>query len=60
MAGQLKKKLWTDDVKRDLEDFGLLISEEKCNWTVSQVIKWTGWRIDTAEFKIYITERKLI
>ena len=47
-------------MKKDLEDFGLLTSEEKCGWTVSQVIEWTGWRIDTAEFKIYVTERKLI
>ena len=58
--GQFQAQLRADEVKKDLEDFRLLISEEKCSWTVSQVIEWTGWRIDTAEFKIYVTERKFI
>ena len=49
-----------DKVNQNLKDFGLLTSEEKCSWKVSQVIEWTGWRIDTAEFKIYVTERKLV
>ena len=27
---------------------------------VTQELEWTGWRINTADFKIYLTEKKLL
>ena len=60
VAGQVKAQRLADKVKSNLAKFGLLTSEEKCSWTVSQEIEWTGWRINTAEFKIYVPERKLV
>ena len=36
----------SDKVKLDLRKFGLLTSEDKCTWTVTQCIEWTGWIID--------------
>ena len=27
---------------------------------MTQELEWTGWRINTAEFKIYVTEKKLL
>ena len=48
-----------DKVKRDLNEFGL-ISEDKCTWEVTQELEWTGWRINTKEFMIYVPERKVV
>ena len=45
-AGQFQAQMRADEVKKELEDFGLLTSEEKCGLTVSQVIEWMGWRIE--------------
>ena len=56
----LEAQVLVDRVIQNLKDFGLLTSEEKCSWEVTQVFEWMGWRIDTVEFKIYVLERKLI
>ena len=46
-------------MRSDLSDLGLLVSEEKCNWNVSQEVVWTGLRINTREFKVYIPDMKI-
>ena len=60
VAGQVRAQGLADKVRANLADFGLLTSDEKCSWTVSQELEWTGWRINTAEFMIYVPERKLV
>ena len=47
-------------VKADLAKFGLLTSDEKCVWEVTQEMEWTGWIINTKEFKIFLPERKIL
>ena len=57
--GEKKAQRLADMVKNDLQEFGLLTSDEKWTWKITQEIEWTGWWINTKEFKIYVTERKL-
>ena len=59
VAEEVRAQKVADRVRRNLADFGLLTSDDKCTWKVSQEIEWTGWRINTAEFMIYVPERKL-
>ena len=37
-----------------------MTSEDKCTWKVTQEIEWTGWRIDTKDFMIYVPDRKIV
>ena len=37
-----------------------MTSEDKCTWKVTQEIEWTGWRINTKDFMIYVPERKIL
>ena len=37
-----------------------MTSEDKCTWRVTQEIEWTGWRINTKDFMIYVPERKIV
>jgi hypothetical protein len=60
VQGQDEAQRTSDVVKADLAQFGLMTSEDKCTWTVTQEIEWTGWRIDTREFMIYVPERKIV
>ena len=46
-------------VKRDLEELGLLVSPEKCEWVPSQEIEWTGFIINTKTFDVKIPEDKV-
>ena len=49
-----------DKVRRDLNEFCLIISEDKCAWEVTQELEWMGWRINTKEFTIYVPGRKVV
>jgi hypothetical protein len=60
VQGQGEAQRVSDMVKADLAQFGLMTSEDKCLWTVTQEIEWTGWRINTREFMIYVPERKIV
>ena len=60
VRGRAEAQRASDVVKADLAQFGLMTSEDKCTWTVTQEIEWTGWRIDTREFMIYVPERKIV
>ena len=60
VSGRKEAQEMADRVKRDLNKFGLVISEDKCTWEVTQELEWTGWRINTKEFMIYVTERKVV
>ena len=46
----------SDRVKKDLAHFGLITSEDKCTWKVTQEMEWTGWLINTKDFMIYVPE----
>ena len=46
-------------VKNDLGKFGFILSPEKCVWTPTQKLVWTGIEWDTAEFSCKIPEEKL-
>ena len=60
VAGEREAQVMADRVKEDLAMFGLMTSEDKCTWKVTQEIEWTGWRIDTKDFMIYVPERKIV
>ena len=60
VSGRKEAQEMADRVKRDLSKFGLVISEDKCTWEVTQQLEWTGWRINTKEFMIYVTDRKVV
>ena len=59
MSGEKKAQAMAGMVKKDLEYFGLLTSDDKCQWKVTQELEWTGLRINTKEFKVYIPDWKL-
>jgi hypothetical protein len=50
----------SDRVKKDLAHFGLVTSEDKRTWKVTQEMEWTGWLINTKDFMIYVPERKIV
>ena len=60
VAGEKEAQEMADRVKEDLAHFGLMTSEDKCTWRVTQEIEWTGWRINTKDFMIYVPERKIL
>ena len=60
VAGEKEAQEMADRVKEDLAHFGLMTSEDKCTWKVTQEIEWTGWRINTKDFLIYVPERKIL
>ena len=60
VQGERRAQEVSDRVRKDLAKFGLLTSEEKCVWKVTQEMEWTGWRINTESFMIYVPERKLV
>ena len=49
VQGKKEAQELANRVKANLHEFGLLTSDKKCTW-----------RINTAEFKIYVTEKKLL
>ena len=59
-AGRGKAQACADMMKGDLDRFGLMTSDNKCTWEVTQDIVWTGWRINTARFMIFVPEEKLL
>ena len=46
-------------VRKDLEKYGLLASEEKSEWGARTSIVWTGFLWDTRRFKLFVPEEKL-
>ena len=46
-------------VRKDLQEYGLLISEDKCSWGARRRIRWIGFEWDTANFKMFVPEDKL-
>ena len=60
VTGKKEAKEMAGRVKKDLARFGLITSEEKCIWEVTQEMEWTGWLINTKDFMIYVTERKIV
>ena len=60
VKGRKEAQVMADGVKKDLAEFGLITSEDKCTWEVTQELEWTGWLINTKKFVIYVTERKVL
>ena len=60
MSGKKEAQEMSDMVKKDLADFGLITSEDKCFWKVTQEMEWTGWLINTKNFMIYVPQRKIV
>ena len=60
VSGKKEAQEMSDRVKKDLADFGLIASEDKCFWKVTQEMEWTGWLINTKDFMIYVPERKIV
>jgi hypothetical protein len=60
VKGEKRGQEIADKVRKDLAKFGLLTSEKKCVWKVTQEMEWTGWIINTKSFKIFVPERKLL
>jgi hypothetical protein len=58
-AGRAEAQKLARAVQADLRHFGLLTSEAKCNWTVSQELEWTGFKFDTARFMVFIPDWKV-
>ena len=50
----------SEKVRGDLISYGLLISENKCQWGARRMIEWTGFIWDTVNFKLLIPEKKLV
>ena len=48
-----------DKIRTDLEEFGLVISPEKCVWKPSTKLIWTGIEWDTVDFTCSVPEEKL-
>ena len=46
-------------IRQDLLNYGLLISESKCSWGARRSLEWTGFVFDTAQFKLWVPEAKL-
>ena len=49
----------SEQVRSDLERYGLLVSEKKCNWGARKKLVWTGFEWDTEEFKLMVPEKKI-
>ena len=49
----------SNEVRRDLDLYGLLATEEKSEWEARRNIVWTGFMWDTVNFKLWVTEEKL-
>ena len=47
-------------VRKDLKEYGLLISEDKCSWGTRRKIRWIGFEWDTAKFMMFVPEDKLL
>ena len=50
----------SERIRSDLISYGLLISESKCSWGARQSLLWTGFVWDFREFKLWISEEKLV
>ena len=46
-------------VRKDLQEYGLLISEEKCSWGARRRIRWIGFEWDTVKFMLFVPKDKL-
>ena len=46
-------------VRKDLQDYGLLISEDKCAWGARRRIRSIGFVWDTVEFKLFVPRDKV-
>ena len=60
VSGEKEAQEMSDKVKEDLAHFGLVTSEDKCTWKVTQEMEWTGLRINTKDFMIYVPERMIV
>ena len=60
VSGEKEAQEMADRVKKDLAEFGLITSKDKCFWKVTQEMEWTGWLINTKDFMIYVPERKIV
>ena len=49
----------SERVRGDLQELGLLISEDKCSWGARRKIEWVGFLWDTEQFKLFLTEDKI-
>ena len=59
-AGSKKEAIkLSNRVRNDLQDYGLLISEDKCAWGARRRIRWIGFVWDTVEFKLFVPEDKI-
>ena len=45
-------------VREDLQELGLVLSEEKCEWKPCQVFMWCGFAWNLKEFKVMVPEDK--
>ena len=60
LRGRERAQAAADRMKEDLGRFGLLTSEDKCEWKVTQELEWTGFVINTKDFKVFVPERKIV
>ena len=59
VPGKEKALQLSQKVRQDLNNYGLLISEDKCSWGARRRIEWIGFVWDTKSFKMYVPEDKL-
>ena len=49
-----------EQLNRDLQEFGFITAQEKCNWTSSLYIVWLCHWWDMTSAKVSITEEHLV
>ena len=49
-----------EQVNKDLQEFGFIIAQEKCNWKPSLYVVWLGHWWDITSDKVSITEEHLV
>ena len=50
----------SERVQKDLRDFGLILSPDKCIWKPTRKLTWTGIEWDTELFLCRIPEKKML
>ena len=51
-------KVAAKQVREDLQELGLVVSEEKCAWEPCQEFQWCGFDWDLKEFKVMVPQDK--
>ena len=59
VASKLEAEKAVCQVKQDLINLGLITSEEKCVWKPTQLLVKCGLNLNTKDFTVSVTERKV-